>query len=114
MHSHALNYHVLNYAKSIALAGVLAAALATTASAQKKYDPGATDTEIKVGNIMPYSGPASAYATIGKTERPISTSSTPRAASTAARSISSATTTVTARRRRWSRPASWSRPTRCC
>ena len=43
-------------------------ALATAANAQKKYDPGATDTEIKVGNIMPYSGPASAYATIGKTE----------------------------------------------
>ena len=38
------------------------------ANAQKKYDPGATDTEIKIGNIMPYSGPASAYATIGKTE----------------------------------------------
>ena len=38
------------------------------AAAQKKYDPGATDTEIKIGNIMPYSGPASAYATIGKTE----------------------------------------------
>ena len=42
--------------------------LATEANAQKKYDPGATDTDIKVGNIMPYSGPASAYATIGKTE----------------------------------------------
>ena len=38
------------------------------ASAQKKYDPGATDTEIKIGNIMPYSGPASAYGVIGKTE----------------------------------------------
>ncbi|WP_225120461.1 ABC transporter substrate-binding protein [Bradyrhizobium sp. BRP22] len=50
------------------LAGLLAVALAGTASAQKKYDPGATDTEIKIGNIMPYSGPASAYATIGKTE----------------------------------------------
>jgi branched-chain amino acid transport system substrate-binding protein len=36
--------------------------------AQKKYDPGATDKEIKVGNIMPYSGPASAYGTIGKVE----------------------------------------------
>ena len=35
--------------------------------AQKKYDPGATDTEIKIGNIMPYSGPASAYGVIGKT-----------------------------------------------
>ena len=36
-------------------------------SAQKKYDPGASDTEIKVGNINPYSGPASAYGVIGKT-----------------------------------------------
>src|SRR5260221_13449330 len=36
--------------------------------AQKKYDPGASDTEIKIGNIMPYSGPASSYATIGQTE----------------------------------------------
>jgi branched-chain amino acid transport system substrate-binding protein len=40
---------------------------AVPASAQKKYDPGATDTEIKVGNINPYSGPASAYGMIGKT-----------------------------------------------
>jgi branched-chain amino acid transport system substrate-binding protein len=48
----------------------LAAFLATggTALAQKKYDTGATDTEIKIGNIMPYSGNVSAYAVIGKTE----------------------------------------------
>ena len=39
-----------------------------SALAQKKYDPGASDTEIKVGNTMPYSGPASAYGTIGKAE----------------------------------------------
>jgi branched-chain amino acid transport system substrate-binding protein len=38
------------------------------ALAQQKYDIGATDTEIKIGNIMPYSGPASAYGVIGKTE----------------------------------------------
>jgi ABC-type branched-subunit amino acid transport system substrate-binding protein len=38
------------------------------ASAQKQYDVGVSDTEIKVGNVMPYSGPASAYAAIGKTE----------------------------------------------
>ena len=47
------------------------AALAMTsghALAQKKYDTGATDTEIKIGNIMPYSGPASAYGVIGKME----------------------------------------------
>ena len=36
------------------------------ALAQKKYDPGATDKEIKLGNLVPYSGPASAYGTIGK------------------------------------------------
>jgi branched-chain amino acid transport system substrate-binding protein len=41
---------------------------ASAALAQKKYDPGASDTEIKIGGIMPYSGPASAYGTIGKAE----------------------------------------------
>src|ERR1700737_1279474 len=44
------------------------AATCGSALAQKKYDTGATDTEIKIGNIMPYSGPASAYGVIGKTE----------------------------------------------
>ena len=48
-----------------ALAG--AALISAPALAQKKYDPGATDTEIKIGNINPYSGPASAYGLIGKT-----------------------------------------------
>ena len=47
----------------------LFATASTTALAQKKYDTGATDTEIKIGNIMPYSGPASAYGVIGKTEQ---------------------------------------------
>jgi len=40
----------------------------SAARAEKKYDPGASDTEIKIGNIMPYSGPASSYSVIGKTE----------------------------------------------
>ncbi|MBI3370585.1 MAG: ABC transporter substrate-binding protein [Betaproteobacteria bacterium] len=49
------------------VATLLAAALAApSALAQKKYDPGASDKEIKIGNINPYSGPASAYGTIGK------------------------------------------------
>jgi branched-chain amino acid transport system substrate-binding protein len=48
-----------------ALAGLL---LAAPVLAQKKYDTGATDTEIKIGQTMPYSGPASAYGQIGKTE----------------------------------------------
>src|ERR1700738_4009570 len=47
---------------------IVLAATITGAMAQKKYDTGATDTEIKIGNIMPYSGPASAYGVIGKTE----------------------------------------------
>ncbi len=63
-----MQVRVSDNVKSLALAGLLAASVVTAASAQKKYDPGATDTEIKIGNIMPYSGPASAYATIGKTE----------------------------------------------
>ena len=67
MHHHVLS-HVRSHAKSITLAGLLVASVVSSASAQKKYDPGATDTEIKIGNIMPYSGPASAYAVIGKTE----------------------------------------------
>ncbi|MET3843101.1 ABC transporter substrate-binding protein [Bradyrhizobium sp. OAE829] len=46
----------------------LLAATSSGAIAQKKYDTGASDTEIKIGNIMPYSGPASAYGVIGKTE----------------------------------------------
>jgi branched-chain amino acid transport system substrate-binding protein len=47
---------------------ILLAASQGSAFAQKKYDTGATDTEIKIGNIMPYSGPASAYGMIGRIE----------------------------------------------
>jgi ABC-type branched-subunit amino acid transport system substrate-binding protein len=59
-------------ATRLAIASVALALLAASTSgalAQKKYDTGATDTEIKIGNIMPYSGPASAYGVIGKTEQ---------------------------------------------
>jgi branched-chain amino acid transport system substrate-binding protein len=49
------------------LVAALALVTATTAAlAQKKYDPGADDKEIRIGAIHPYSGPASAYGTIGK------------------------------------------------
>jgi branched-chain amino acid transport system substrate-binding protein len=57
--------------KKLAVVSTAIALLTATSSsvlAQKKYDTGATDTEIKIGNIMPYSGPASAYGVIGKTE----------------------------------------------
>src|SRR5262249_52459602 len=47
---------------------ILLAASQCSAFAQKNYDTGATDTKIKIGNIMPYSGPASAYGVIGRTE----------------------------------------------
>jgi branched-chain amino acid transport system substrate-binding protein len=52
----------------LSTAFALAALSSGSALAQKKYDTGASDTEIKIGNIMPYSGPASAYGVIGKTE----------------------------------------------
>ena len=47
------------------LATIFLLAATDPSSAEKKYDPGASDTEIKIGNIMPYSGPASAYSVIG-------------------------------------------------
>jgi ABC-type branched-subunit amino acid transport system substrate-binding protein len=52
------------------IAAAAAVSLLTTqgALAQKKYDTGASDTEIKIGNVEAYSGPASAYGVIGKTE----------------------------------------------
>src|SRR5258708_29543847 len=51
-----------------AAVGIVAAS-SCASLAQKKYDIGATDSEIKIGNIMPYSGPLSAYGVIGKTEQ---------------------------------------------
>ncbi|MGJ4901492.1 ABC transporter substrate-binding protein [Bradyrhizobium sp. HKCCYLRH2060] len=57
--------------QQLRIAAIATAVIALTsgaALAQKKYDTGASDTEIKIGNIMPYSGPASAYGVIGKTE----------------------------------------------
>lgn len=49
-------------------AAVLLAASFSAHAAEKKYDPGVTDTEIKIGQTMPYSGPASAYGTVGRLE----------------------------------------------
>ncbi len=55
-----------NPALRTAVAAVAVFAISSNALAQKKYDPGASDTEIKIGNFVPYSGPVSAYGTIGK------------------------------------------------
>jgi branched-chain amino acid transport system substrate-binding protein len=52
---------------ALSAAVAMLAATSSGALAQKKYDTGATDTEIKIGGISPYSGPASAYGVIGKT-----------------------------------------------
>ena len=59
---------LLRGAATFAASALLLALGSGLATAQKKNDTGATDTEIKIGNIAPYSGPASAYATIAKTE----------------------------------------------
>ena len=56
----------LNYFGLVIAGAAMAMMMTTGAIAQKKYDPGATDKEIKVGNLNPYSGPASAYGAIGK------------------------------------------------
>jgi len=53
---------------AIAVVTACAVLAIAPATAQKKYDPGASDTEIKIGQTMPFSGPASAYATISKAE----------------------------------------------
>jgi ABC-type branched-subunit amino acid transport system substrate-binding protein len=58
---------IVTFIVSLAMLAVATLAIAP-ASAQKKYDPGASDTEIRIGNIMPYSGPASSYGVIGRTE----------------------------------------------
>jgi hypothetical protein len=57
--------------QAIALTGVLAFA-AQAQAAEKKYGPGTGDTEIKLGQTSPFSGPASAYSVIAKTRPPIS------------------------------------------
>jgi hypothetical protein len=55
-------------ARTLFALGLAAAALGTTAMAQKKYDPGADDKEIRIGQTIAFSGPASSYGTIGKAE----------------------------------------------
>jgi branched-chain amino acid transport system substrate-binding protein len=60
--------HASRTISALAASALLLALGSGVAMAQKKNDTGATNTEIKIGNIAPYSGPASAYATIAKTE----------------------------------------------
>ena len=60
-----MRHNILNLTAASAIAVALSV---SSADAQKKYDAGATDTEIKVGQTVPFSGPASAYATVGKAQ----------------------------------------------
>src|SRR5437764_1562272 len=62
-----MHERLVRYARTLALSAAVAVIASGAARAQKQYDTGVTDTEIKIGNTMPYSGPASAYGIIGKT-----------------------------------------------
>ena len=97
----------------LALSAIIIAAASLPALAQKKYDKGVTDTEIKIGNIMPYSGPASAYGIIGKTMSAYFRMINDNGGINGRRVNFISTTTPIARRKPWSRRASWSRATRC-
>src|SRR5262245_959371 len=55
-------------AASAMLLAILGALTVPASAAEKNYGPGVSDTEIKIGNTMPYSGPASAFSMVGKTE----------------------------------------------
>jgi len=58
----------IGWSKRFSAIGVLAIIIAATASAEKNYGPGVTDTEIKIGQTIPYSGPNSMYGTIGRAQ----------------------------------------------
>jgi branched-chain amino acid transport system substrate-binding protein len=58
----------MSKAWSTLLAAIVTGMMASASHAEKKYDPGASDNSIKIGNTMPYSGPNSAYAILGRTQ----------------------------------------------
>ena len=62
-----MSFNLRAHLATFAAAAVAATAMGGSAFSQKQYDPGATDTEIKIGNFVPYSGPVSAFGVIGKT-----------------------------------------------
>jgi branched-chain amino acid transport system substrate-binding protein len=62
-----MNINLRSHLATLSAAAFAVTVMGGTALAQKKYDTGASDTEIKIGNINPYSGPASSYGVIGKT-----------------------------------------------
>lgn len=69
MQRHSLTVSQIRFARPVLILGFACSVLACAKPKEApKYDPGVTDTEIKIGQTMPYSGPASAYGTIGRAE----------------------------------------------
>jgi len=58
----------MSKARGVLLAAIVVVMSLCASRAEKQYDPGASDTSIKIGNTMPYSGPNSAFAVVGRTE----------------------------------------------
>src|SRR6266446_10126521 len=58
----------MSRAKVALLAAIAVVMSVHPSRAEKQYDPGASDTSIKIGNTMPYSGPNSAFAVVGRTQ----------------------------------------------
>jgi branched-chain amino acid transport system substrate-binding protein len=100
--------------RTIAIA-IIAMALANgSAVAQKKFDTGATDTEIKIGNTMPYSGPASAYGVVGKTEEAYFKKTNAEGGINGRKINFISYDDATADQRRWSKPANSSKAMKFC
>ena len=98
-----------------AAAALLSLALAQPAAAQKKYGPGVTDSEIKIGQTMPYSGPASAYGTIGKAENAYFNMINDKGGINGRKIVFlSLDDGYSPPQARWSRRASWSSRRMCC
>ena len=87
---------------------------ASSAQAQKNYDPGATDTEVKIGQTVPFSGPASAYATIGKAQAAYFNMINQQGGVNGRKINLIQYDDAYSPPRPWSRCANWSRVTRCC
>jgi branched-chain amino acid transport system substrate-binding protein len=88
-----------HWTTSLFLVGALG--IVAAAAAGKQYAPGVSDTEIKIGNTMPYSGATSPYGSIGKSEAAYFRMVNEQGGITGARSTSSAATMPPAPLRRW-------------
>lgn len=97
----------------IACASVIGAIFMGGAAAAKNYGPGVTDTEVKIGQTMPYSGPASSFATIGKSMAAYFAKVNAEGASTGAKSTSFHSTMATVHPRPSSRRVDWSKARKC-